>query len=750
MSTEDAPRHLKCRRLALPIALACLFVAVSALSGRPDDPPEEWQDPAVISRNKLPAHATLMPYATVEQALAGTRESSPFHLSLNGGWRFSHVEKPSDRPRDFFRTDFDDSRWKTIPVPSNWQVHGYDKPIYLNIPYPWAPTNPQPPVIPPSYNPVGSYRTTFDVPAGWRGRRVILHFDGVNSAFYLWVNGQAVGYSEDSMTAAEFDITPHLRDGQNLLAAQVFRWSDASYLEDQDTWRLSGIYRDVYLFSTPAVHIVDFGVRTDFDDQYRDATLEIRPRLRVFDGGSPEGWTVEAQLFDADRRPVLEKPLSIGADVILGESYPRRWALLEAKIATPRKWTAETPNLYTLVLSLKDASGGLVETESARIGFREVEIRDGRFLLNGQPIRLHGVDRHEFDPDTGQYVSPERMVQDIELMKRYNINAVRTSHYPNDPKWYELCDRYGIYLIDEANLETHGVGGRLTNDPLWLPAFVARAVGMVERDKNHPSVLLWSLGNESGSGPNHAAMAGWIHANDPTRPVHYEGAASRPKDPDWVDVISRMYTRIPQLAAMAKDTTDTRPIMLCEYTYARGNAVGNLKDYWDLDQVATSADGGVHLGLAGQVVPEAGRAGPRVLGVRRRLRRRAQRLDDGGQRHRPARPEPRARGLRGPEGLSANRNQRDRCLDGTSARQERLRLPVARLHRGGVGRDRGWPRRPPGHRAGSGGRPQAGGGSRAPDRPPSEAEARYRAVPERPLRVEAGPALGEARPRRGP
>jgi beta-galactosidase len=574
------PRHLS------TLALALALLALEAPSLRTADTGEEWQDPLVTGRNKQPAHATLLPYATVEQALQGTREASPFYRSLNGRWKFHFVSKPADRPRDFFRADFDDSRWAEIAVPSNWQLQGYDKPIYLNTRYPWAPDDPQPPFIPPDYNPVGSYRTTFELPAGWSGRRVFLHFAGVNSAFYLWLNGQQVGYSEDSMTAAEFDLTPFLRPGRNLVAAQVFRWSDGSYLEDQDTWRLSGIYRDVFLFSTPAVHIADFGVRTDLDDDYRDATLLVRPRLRAFDGAKPEGWTVEAQLFDPEQRPVLATPLRKDAKAILNESYPQSgtnpWGLLEARVASPREWSAETPVLYTLVLSLKDAGGALVETESARVGFREVEIKNGRFLLNGRPIRLYGVDRHEHDPDTGQAIPYERMLQDVELLKRSNINAVRTSHYPNDPKWYDLCDRYGIYLIDEANLETHGVTGRLTNDPQWLQAFLGRAVGMVERDKNHPSVLLWSLGNESGMGPNHAAMAGWIHAHDPTRPVHYEGAASKPHDPAWVDVISRMYTRIPELDAMAQDTSETRPIMLCEYAYARGNAVGNLKEYWDL------------------------------------------------------------------------------------------------------------------------------------------------------------------------
>jgi beta-galactosidase len=569
-----------------PVIATALLLTLASIRAAPLSTPDDWQDQTVIGRNTQPAHATLMPYATIEQALEGAREASPFYQSLNGDWKFRWVEKPADRPRGFQEPGFDDTGWDTIPVPSNWQLHGFGRPIYINQPYPFAPENPDPPNIPSHYNPVGSYRTTFTVPAGWQGRRVFLHFAGVKSAFYLWVNGEAVGYSQGSMTPAEFDVTPWLHEGENLLAAQVFRWSDGSYLEDQDTWRLSGIYRDVFLYSTPLVHIADFAVRTDLDDDYRDVTLLVRPRLRAFGGASAEGWRVEAQLYDAGREPVLESPLSIDATAVLKEKRPQRgntpFGLLEGRVADPLKWTAETPDLYTLVLSLKDADGALVETESTRIGFREVEIRDGRLLLNGRPIRLYGVDRHEHDPETGQAIPFERMAQDAELMKQNNINAVRTSHYPDDPRWYDLCDRYGIYVLDEANLETHGVTGQLTNDPTWHAAFVDRAVRMVERDKNHPSVLFWSLGNESGMGPNHAAMAGWIREYDPTRPIHYEGAGAEPRDPDWVDVVSRMYTRIPRLAEMARDPHETRPIVLCEYAYARGNAVGNLKEYWDL------------------------------------------------------------------------------------------------------------------------------------------------------------------------
>jgi beta-galactosidase len=581
--------------LARSLALGAALLTVPAASRTAPDTREEWQNPTVCGRNREPAHATMLPYATVEQALDATREASPFYRSLNTGapgagargrWRFHYVSKPADRPRDFQRVDFDDRGWAEIPVPSDWQLEGYDKPIYLNTRYPWAPENPDPPRIPPEYDPVGSYRTTFEVPAGWTGRRVFLHFAGVKSAFYVWVNGQWVGYSEDSMTPAAFDVTPFLKAGANVLAVQVFRWSDGSYLEDQDTWRLSGIYRDVFLYSTPPLRISDFAVRTDLDSSYRDATLLVRPRLRASDGVSAEGFTVEAQLFDADRRPVLAAPLSKDADSILHERYPQRdtnsFGILQAKVAAPRLWSAETPYLYTLVLSLKDAKGELVQTTSVRVGFREVEVRGGRLLLNGRPIRFYGVDRHEHDPDHGQAVPYERMVQDAGLMKQSNINAVRTSHYPDDPRWYDLCDRYGIYVLDEANLETHGVTGRLTNDSQWLSAFVERARRMVERDKNHPPVVMWSLGNESGVGPNHAAMAGWIHENDPTRPIHYEGAAAEPRDAPWLDVVSRMYTRIPELAKMAQDPVETRPIVLCEYAYARGNAVGNLKEYWDL------------------------------------------------------------------------------------------------------------------------------------------------------------------------
>ena len=655
---------------ALLLSLACAAGCVAATASADD-----WQDPAVIGRHKQPAHATLMPYATVEQALEGRREASPFYRSLNGDWRFHWVEKPADRPRDFHAPGFDDSAWATIPVPSNWQLHGHGKPIYINQPYPFAPEDPDPPHIPEHYNPVGSYRTTFAVPTAWSGRQVFLHFAGVKSAFYLWINGEPVGYSQNSMSPAEFDVTPYLRDGDNVLAAQVFRWSDGSYLEDQDTWHLSGIYRDVFLYSTPPVHISDFAVRTDLDAAYRDATLLVRPKLRTFGGATVDGWSVEAQLFDDQGLPLFDSPLAIDALAVLKEKRPQRgntpFGLLRGEVTDPLKWTDETPHLYTLVLSLKDAGGALVETESARVGFREVEVRDGRLLVNGRPVRLYGVDRHSHDPETGQAVPYARMVQDAELLKQNNINAVRTSHYPNDARWYDLCDEYGIYVMDEANLETHGVTGLLSNDPAWHAAFVDRAVSLVERDKNHPSVIFWSLGNEAGMGPNHAAMAGWIREYDPTRPIHYEGAASEPVDPDWVDVISRMYARIPKLEAMAQDPSDTRPIVLCEYAYARGNAVGNLKEYWDLIESEDRLIGGFIWDWVDKALLKTRRRRELVLGLRRGLRRRAQRRLDGVQRDRPPRPQPRAGAVRGAPGVPAHRHRGRGRRRGTTAGHER-------------------------------------------------------------------------------
>jgi beta-galactosidase len=523
-----------------------------------------------------------MPYADIETALKADRKESQFFRSLNGNWKFNWVDKPADRPLDFYKPDYDVSTWKLIPVPSNWQMHGYGIPIYLNHRHPFPPN---PPHIPHDYNPVGSYRRQFTKPDDWKDRRIFLHFDGVKSAFYLWINGMKVGYSQDSMTPAEFDITKYLKSGENTIAVEVYRWSDGSYLEDQDMWRLSGIYRNVYLFATPQVHIRDFFVQTDLDDSYTDATLKIRPRITNYTDQDVEGWTIEAQLYDPNKETLLSEPLTRTVSSIINEQYPQRdtvkFALLEQKISNPKKWSDEFPNLYTLVLTLNDAEGKTIEAESCRVGFRKVEIKEGQLLVNGQSIKLFGVNRHEHDPDHGRAVPVSRMIQDIKLLKQNNINAVRTSHYPDDPTWYDLCDEYGIYLIDEANLESHHLKGYLSNVPGWHNAFVDRAIRMVERDKNHPSIIFWSLGNETGCGPNHAAMSAWIKDYDPTRPIHYEGAAGNPVDYPYVDMISRMYARIPEIIRLATNPNDDRPMVLCEYAHAMGNSVGNLKEYWD-------------------------------------------------------------------------------------------------------------------------------------------------------------------------
>jgi len=542
----------------------------------------DWENPDVVGINKEPGHCTLIPYSDIETALKADRTNSPFYRSLNGNWKFNWANKPADRPLDFYKPDYDVSTWKLISVPSNWQMHGYGIPIYLNVRYPFPPN---PPHIPHDYNPVGSYRRQFTMPKDWKDRRIFVHFDGVKSAFYLWINGMKVGYSQDSMTPAEFDITKYLKSGKNTIAVEVYRWSDGSYLEDQDMWRLSGIYRNVYLFATPQVHIRDFFVQTDLDDSYTDATLMIRPRITNYTDQNIEGWTIEAQLYDPNKEPVLTEPLTRSVSSIINEQYPQRdnvkFALLEQKISNPKKWSDEFPNLYTLVLSLNDAEGKTIEAESCRVGFRKVEIKEGQLLVNGRSIKLFGVNRHEHDPDHGRAIPASRMIQDIKLLKLNNINAVRTSHYPDDPAWYDLCDEYGIYLIDEANLESHGLKGYLSNVPGWHNAFVERAIRMVERDKNHPSVIIWSLGNETGCGPNHAAMSAWIKDYDPTRPIHYEGAAGNPVDYPYVDMISRMYARIPEIIRLATNPNDDRPMVLCEYAHAMGNSVGNLKEYWD-------------------------------------------------------------------------------------------------------------------------------------------------------------------------
>ncbi len=538
----------------------------------------DWENPKVFGRNKQPDTATLIPYASRDQALAGDRLASSWRKTLNGVWRFHHAPNMAQTPADFHTPGYDDRGWDEIPVPSNWQMMGdvahgkprYDVPIYTNVTYPF-PID-RLPGVPEDDNPIGSYRTTFAVPDAWAERQIFVTFDGVDSAFYLWVNGQQVGYSEDSRGPAVFDLTPYLVAGENTLAAQVLRWSDGSYLEDQDFWRLSGIYRDVYLWAAPTLHVRDFFVRTELDAAYRDATLCVTAKVRNY-GAAPGRGLVQVELVDAAGEPVFPAPLSSPVNVADDE------AIIEFSqlVANPAKWSDEFPNLYTLIISLLDENGQPLEYESCRVGFRQVEIKDGQLCLNGVPLFIKGVNRHEHDPDHGHVVSEANMIRDILIMKRFNINAVRTSHYPDVPRWYELCDQYGILICDEANVETHGVWDRLTKDPLWEDAFVDRARRLVERDKNHPSVIYWSLGNESGYGPNHDAMAASIRALDPTRPVHYHPAEDSPV----IDILGPMYPSVARILAMAQDPNETRPVVMCEYAHAMGNSNGNLKEYWE-------------------------------------------------------------------------------------------------------------------------------------------------------------------------
>ncbi|WGK65237.1 glycoside hydrolase family 2 TIM barrel-domain containing protein [Croceiramulus getboli] len=566
--------------------------------------PPLWEDPQVSGLNRMPAKATSISYASVETAKKSNRKESSRYQSLNGDWKFSWAPVPSEAPEDFYKVDFNDTGWKTIPVPSNWELQGYGTAIYTNIAYPFKPVDP--PLVPDTDNPTGSYRTQFTVPEIWKDMQVTLTFGGVSSAYYVWLNGQLLGYSEDSRLPTDFDITSYLREGENVLAVQVYRWSDGSYLEDQDHWRLSGIHREVYLSAAPQVQLYDYFVKTKLDSVYQDASLEIRPRIKRFNGANLKDYMLSAQLFDQEGALVTtQDSMSIELPKIYQEYYGQRgkpaFGLLQTNVSNPKKWSAEHPNLYTLVFQLKDPEGNLLEARSTKIGFREIEINSGgELLINGESVLIYGVNRHDHDAKTGKVISEASMIEDIEMMKRFNINAVRTSHYPNQERWYELCDEYGLYVMDEANLETHALGGKLSNDSSWGNAFLQRAIRMVERDKNHPSIIFWSLGNESGSGFNHAAMAKWIQHFDDTRFIHYEGAQNPGEtatgelfpDPDYVDMVSRMYTPIAYMQRMAHMENEKRPIIWCEYAHSMGNSTGNLFKFWEAIRAEEQMIGG--------------------------------------------------------------------------------------------------------------------------------------------------------------
>jgi len=545
-------------------------------------PNNEWNNkPDVFQVNRLPAHATLMPYADETSALLGDRTTSPYYLSLNGTWKFHLATSPSKRDTSFYKDTADVGSFGNIQVPGNWQTQGYDYPIYTNITYPWTGyENPTPPQAPTIYNPVGSYRREFTVPESWNGRQIFLSFQGIGSAFYVWINGNYIGYGEDSFTPKEYDITQYLRTGTNNISVEVYRWSDGSWLEDQDMIRLSGIFRDVFLFSTPLVHIYDFHYITDLDGSYTNATLTVNADLKYYSQTAPVGYIVEAAVYNSNGGQVTSLQLGTASFITGNETQLSANTL----VSNPQKWSAEFPNLYTLVIVLKDPGGNIIETESCKLGFRKFELTGGQMKINGKPILFKGVDRHEIDPETGKTLSYDRMVQDITIMKRFNINAVRTSHYPNYPLWYELCDKYGIYVIDETNLETHGVRDVVpASRPEWTQNCVDRIKSMVERDKNHPCVLIWSLGNEAGSGSNFKEMADWVHQNEPTRLVHYEGYN------DVADMTSWMYPAVGDVAAYS---SSSKPLILCEYSHAMGNSEGNMYQYWDAFENNPNTQGG--------------------------------------------------------------------------------------------------------------------------------------------------------------
>lgn len=562
-----SPRFLFIRASALAaFALPQVFLSSRAAEARP-----RWADETQVHAGTEPAAATMVVFGDVASAAQRTRDRSPFHQTLNGTWRFNQVTHPSKRQGEFWSPAFDAARWGTIPVPSNVELEGHGIPIYTNIGYPWKANTP--PDIAGDYNPVSQYRRTFTVPDTWAGREVFLTFDGVESFFTVWLNGRELGFSKDSRTPATFRLTPYLRSGENLLAVEVIRWCDGSYLEDQDFWRLSGIFRDVTLWSTPPVHLRDFFVTTARDAATADWQVRISGELRNY-AGAPAQASVSAALVAPDGARLASFALPTQR---LDPEASRPFEL-QARVAAPATWSAETPVLHTLLLEVKDAAGRTTEVIPWRVGFRTVAVRDGSLLVNDMPVLIRGVNRHEHDPDLGHVMTRERMIQDIVLMKRNNINAVRTCHYPNVPEWYDLCDEYGLYVIDEANIESHGMGygkDTLAKVPSWKAAHLDRTQRMFARDKNHASVIIWSLGNEAGFGDNFRATYALLKGADPTRPVQYEN----PRSAETSDIVCPMYSS-PDSVARYTALPREKPFILVEYAHAMGNSTGDLWAYW--------------------------------------------------------------------------------------------------------------------------------------------------------------------------
>lgn len=555
-------------------------------------PPREYEDETVTGINRETGRATFWYYTDRDNALDGGYYRCNDNVTLNGKWKFHFCEKPADRIVDFYRPDYDVSAWKEIDVPGSWPVQGYDKPLYMNHPYEFNTIDPYPYRVPTEWNPVGAYRRNFTIPEGWADQRIVLHFGAVKSSFYVFVNGQRVGYSQDSKMQAEFDLTPYVKVGQeNTLAVEVYRFSKGSYLEGQDFWRLAGIKRDVWLYATPKTYLQDFFVKAGLTDNYKDGQLDVSFAL-ANGGGKSQPVELTVQLFNDSNRLVFEKTASYK----LKKSRPQT-GRMTATVPDCKSWNAEIPNLYTLLFAVKTADGS-VTYSSSKVGFRMVEMKNAQLLVNGQYIFVKGANRHEHHPKFGHYIPRETMEKDVEMIKKFNLNAIRTAHYPADPYFYELCDRYGVYVVDEANVESHGLGAALQNvidstrhiacDPRWEAIHLDRMERMFQRDKNHPSVILWSMGNECGDGRNFVKGYEMLHRLDSTRYVQFEQAGTR----SHTDIYCPMYMKMENMKNYALSNNRDKPLIQCEYAHSMGNSLGNFQDYWDLIETYPALQGG--------------------------------------------------------------------------------------------------------------------------------------------------------------
>ena len=564
------------KRVAEPVlALAMIFTcALVDAQLHPD-----YENPSVFERGQELPHATLMPYPDSDLALQGERKASPFHMSLNGPWQFHWAENPGLAPEEFYKSGFDRADWETISVPSNWQMEGFGYPLFRNVglPHPL-----DPPEVPKQFNPCGSYYRSFQLPDDWDKRQVFLHFEGVHSASYVWINGKEVGYNQGGMEPAEYDITPYLKRGENSIAVKVLRYSDGAYMEDQDTWRLSGIYRDVYLMSTPPTHIRDFYVITDLDDSYEDASLELAMWVKNYAKKKAGSLELRTTLYDPDGKPVPEGRVEIPVEALDGGAE----AMVEHKleISNPLKWSAEYPHLYTLVMELVDGDQ-MLEAISTRLGFREVEVIGQAICVNGVPIKFNGVNSHMMHPQTGHAMDVETMRKDLYLMKQFNINCVRTSHYPPNVEYLDLADELGIYVVDETGDEAHAYI-YISDDPEWRDQYLDRMRKMVYRDRNHASVVIWSAGNESGTGDNICALIAGGKEIDPSRPAWLYGG-NRDEDPltnpiRCEDVVGPRYLQPFRLEQRFGKSDDPRPSFMDEYIAATGNSLGGMDEYWEL------------------------------------------------------------------------------------------------------------------------------------------------------------------------